>query len=48
MFVFLVVVFGDQASVNMQEMALMQAGRGTGKGYWEGVKLIFVFSVTFR
>ena len=32
------VVFGDQSSVNMQEMALMQ----------EGVKLIFVFSVTFR
>ena len=26
------IVFGDQASVNMQEMALMQAGRGTKKG----------------
>ena len=24
--------FGYQASVNMQEMALMQAGRGVGKG----------------
>ena len=26
------IVFGDQAWVNMQEMALMQAGRDTGKG----------------
>ena len=26
------IVFGDQASVNMQEVALMQVGRGTGKG----------------
>ena len=26
------IVFGDQTSVNMQEMVLMQAGRGTGKG----------------
>ena len=26
------IVLGDQASVNMQEMALMQVGRGTRKG----------------
>ena len=26
------IAFEDRASVNMQEMALMQVGRGTGKG----------------
>ena len=32
LFIDIPIVFEDQASVNMQEMALMQAGRETGKG----------------